>query len=70
MKKFKEMTGNEKKAVRAIRETYNYEVGGWLNAIWDGEPEEVPETMEEAKDYIYLIAFGENEKEIHFVYFY
>ena len=53
MKKFKEMSGNEKIAYRNVKGIFNWEVGGWYNCIQDGCPEYIPDSEEEAKDLIY-----------------
>ena len=52
MKRVKEMNGNEKTAYRNIKEAFNWMVGGWVNSIYDGHPEDVPETEAEAKEII------------------
>lgn len=53
MKKVKEMNMHEYMAYTAIKEVYNWNVGGWCNSFLDGDIECVPESLEEAKKYIY-----------------
>ena len=54
MKSKNEMTGTEKIAYKNIKGIFGWNVGGWYNScIFDGCPEYVPDTMEEAKQLIY-----------------
>ena len=53
MKKYKEMNGIEQIAYRNIKAGFNWEVGGWYNCIQDGCPECIPDTEEEAKQFLY-----------------
>ena len=53
MKKCKEMTGIEQIAWRNIKMGFNWEAGGWYNCLQDGCPEYIPDTEEEAKQFLY-----------------
>lgn len=61
----KKMNGHEKKAARAIKEEFNWIVGGWYNSMQDGYEDEIP-TLQEAKDSVYEEAMSNHEKEIRF----
>jgi hypothetical protein len=52
MKKVKEMNGHEKIAYRNIKGIFNWEVGGWYNCILDDCIEEIPDTLEQAKEIV------------------
>lgn len=77
MKKVREMNGIEKIAYRNIKEGFNAEIGMLYNEILDGYAESVPDTMEEAKQYVYdsvmenwyaqgIIKSGQAPKEMRF----
>lgn len=53
MLKVKEMNGTQKIAYKNIKACFNYEVGGWYNCLQDGYEEDIPETIEQAKEIIY-----------------
>lgn len=53
MKSIEEMNGNEKIAYDNIVAGFNWEVGGWYNCYQDGEPEYIPDNIEQAKDELY-----------------
>lgn len=61
----KTLNGHEKKAARAIKEEFNWIVGGWYNSMQDGYEDEIP-TLQEAKDSVYEEAMSNHEKEIRF----
>lgn len=60
------MNGIEKIAYRNINGVFSWEVGGWYNCILDGCEENIPDTMEEAKDIIYEEAMNDFAEEGHF----
>lgn len=51
--KYSEMDGIKKIAYKNVKGVFNYEVGGWLNCTYDGYEEDIPDTIEEAKEIIY-----------------
>lgn len=51
--KYKDMNEHQKIAYRNIKAAFNYEVGGWYNCLQDNCPEYIPDTLQEAKDFIY-----------------
>lgn len=53
MKKVSEMNGTEIIAYRNIKGIFNWEVGGWYNCIQDNCIEYIPDTLEEAKEFVY-----------------
>lgn len=53
MKKLAEMNGNEKIAYKNIKKAFGYNTASWVNCIYDGCPDWIPETEEEAKEYVY-----------------
>lgn len=57
--KIKDMNGNQKIAYFNTKRAAMYEIAGWANAIADGYPEDVPETEEDAKQYIYDCAVND-----------
>lgn len=66
MKKVREMNGTEKIAYRNIKGVFSWEVGGWYNCILDGYEEDIPDTMEEAKQIIYDGALNDFAEEGHY----
>lgn len=50
---------NERTAYRNTRNAFDWEVGGWLNAIEDGMPELAPSSMESAKRSVYASAMSD-----------
>lgn len=65
MKKYSEMNAHEKAAYRAIKEEFNYNVGGWYNCFQDGYEEDIP-SKAEAMDLVYEEAMSAHPKEIRF----
>lgn len=65
MKKYSAMNAHEKAAYRAIKEEFNYNVGGWYNCYQDGYEDEIP-TLQEAMDLVYEEAMSTHPKEIRF----
>lgn len=53
MMKVSEMNGTQKIAYRNTKNIFNYEVGGWVNCCYDGYEDDIPDTIEEAKEIIY-----------------
>ena len=70
MKKIKEMNCHEKMAYQIVKSTFNYSVGGWYNDILDGLDEEennnIPKSLDEAKELIYNWSVAESPKEMRF----
>lgn len=65
MKKYKEMNKHEKAAFRAIKEEFNWTVGGWYNSFQDGYEEDIPE-LQEAKETVYDEVMRTHPKELRF----
>lgn len=65
MKKYSAMNGHEKAAYRAIKEEFNWMVGGWYNSYQDGYEDEIP-ALQEAMDSVYEEAMSTHPKEIRF----
>ena len=63
--KYSEMNKHQKMAVRAIKEAFNWNVGGWYNNIMDGMEEDIP-SIEVAKEIVYNEAMANAPKEIRF----
>ncbi len=53
MKRVSEMNGIEKIAYRNIKGVFTYEIGSWYVCLEDNCPEDIPDTIEEAKQMIY-----------------
>jgi len=62
----KTLTVNERTAMLAIRHTSNYLIGGWYNSMLDGYEEDIPDTIESAKQIVYEEAMEYAPKEIRF----
>ena len=53
MRDYSELTGNEKIAYDNIVAGFNWEVGGWYNSYQDDYIEDIPDTIDEAKELVY-----------------
>lgn len=53
MRDYSELTGNEKIAYDNIVAGFNWEVGGWYNSFQDDYIEDIPDTIEQAKEIVY-----------------
>lgn len=56
MKKYDEMNKHEQIAYKAIKKAFNEDVGDWYNLYQDGELDYIPDTIEKAKQQVYLDA--------------
>lgn len=79
--KVKDMSGIQKIAYKNTKKAFEFEVGGWYNCTLDYSKDEcreyIPETEEDAKDYIYdealnnlygagFCGYGDAPKEMRF----
>ena len=59
------LNAHEKKAARAIKEEFNWNVGGWYNCLQDGYEEDIP-AKAEAMELIYDETMRQHENELRF----
>jgi hypothetical protein len=64
--KYKDMNGQQKIAYRNIKGVFNWEIGGWYNCIQDNCIEDIPDTIEDAKDIIYEESLVHTAREGYF----